>query len=244
MAKELPYFKFEPGAWDTGNIQLCTHEQKGVFIDLCALYWQRLSDLPYKLAVQKVCGGNATALDSLYADKIIDIQDGFICIDFLNEQLGEFENTGKINSENAKKGWIKRKNANPMRPHSDPNAIREEKSKGEKIKKDNTTVILQLPFESLDFWNAWTEWQQYKKEKKQRLTESTAKKQLKFLGAKPEKIAILIIEQSITHGWAGLFELKTQQNGTGFNKKQQQTDELIISHAKRWGSNAPQAREV
>jgi hypothetical protein len=35
-------------------------------------------------------------------------------------------------------------------------------------------------------------------------------------------------------------------NGTanGINKKQQQTDELIISHAKRWGSNPPQAREV
>jgi hypothetical protein len=136
MAKELPYFKFEPGAWDTGNIQLCTHEQKGVFIDLCALYWQRLSDLPYKLAVQKVCGGNATALDSLYDDKIIDIQEGFICIDFLNEQLGEFENTGKTNSENAKKGWIKRKNATAMRLHSDPNAIREEKIKVDKIKVD------------------------------------------------------------------------------------------------------------
>jgi hypothetical protein len=115
-----------------------------------------------------------------------------------------------------------------------------EKGQEEVQVKDTRPRILDLPFESLDFWNAWTEWEQYKKEKKQKLTESTAKKQLKFLAGRPEKIAILIIEQSITQGWAGLFDLKSQTNGTGFNKKQQQTDELIISHAKRWGNNSTQ----
>jgi uncharacterized LabA/DUF88 family protein len=34
MAKELPYFKFEPNQWENGNIQICSHEEKGVFIDL------------------------------------------------------------------------------------------------------------------------------------------------------------------------------------------------------------------
>lgn len=132
MAKELPYFKFEPGQWDTGNIQLCTHEQKGIFIELCSLYWQRLGDLPYKLAVQKVCGGNATALESLCQAQIIHNEEGFLCIDFLNEQLQEFENIGKTNSKNAKDGWIKRKDATAMRPHSERNAIREEKRRGDK----------------------------------------------------------------------------------------------------------------
>jgi hypothetical protein len=137
MAKELPYFKFEPNQWENGNIQMFSHELKGVFMDLCSMYWSRLGDLPYKLAVGKICNGNATALDLLYEENIFAIKDGFICIDFLNEQLLEFENTSKINSENARIGWEKRrKNATALKSQSDPNAIREDKSKEDKIKKD------------------------------------------------------------------------------------------------------------
>jgi hypothetical protein len=59
MAKELPYFKFEPDAWENGNIQMCSKSQKGLFIDLCSIYWARLGELPYALALQKHCNGDA-----------------------------------------------------------------------------------------------------------------------------------------------------------------------------------------
>ncbi len=101
MAKELPYFKFEPSQWENGTIQMCSFEAQGVFISLCSMYWQRLGELPYKLAVGKICKGNATALDSLIEDEIIKVIDGDICIDFLNEQLSEFESTSKVNSEKS-----------------------------------------------------------------------------------------------------------------------------------------------
>jgi len=92
------------------------------------MYWQRLGNLPYKLAVQKICNGNATALDSLCDEGIIKVIEGDICIDFLNEQLSGFENTSKVNSENARSGWLKRKkHATALQPHSERNAIREEK---------------------------------------------------------------------------------------------------------------------
>ena len=39
MAKELPYFKFEPNQWENGNIQMMSREDKGLFIDLCSMYW-------------------------------------------------------------------------------------------------------------------------------------------------------------------------------------------------------------
>lgn len=144
MAKELPYFKFEPNQWENGNIQICSREHKGLFIDLCCMYWSRLGDLPYKLAVQKLCGGNAVALDSLYADNIIKIESGLIRIDFLEEQLNEFKLTAEINSKNAKEGWDKRrkvletlkKDATPLPTQSDPNAIREEKKKEEEKKEE------------------------------------------------------------------------------------------------------------
>lgn len=65
-----------------------------------------------------------------------------------------------------------------------------------------------------DVQAAWIEWEQYRKEKKQKLTPSTAKKQMEFLGGRAGPEAIAIINQSITNGWTGLFELKTNNNGT------------------------------
>lgn len=123
------------------------------------MYWQRLGNLPYKLALQKVCGGNATALDSLIEENVIKLIDGDLCIDFLNEQLSGFENTSKTNSENARNGWLKRRNnAAAMRPHSDPNAIREEKIKEDKKKEDKTNtaadaVTVWPSFD--DFWDMY-----------------------------------------------------------------------------------------
>mgnify|MGYP006921341893 FL=1 len=178
MAKELPYFKFEPNQWENGNIQICSRECKGLFVDLCCMYWSRIGNLPYKLAVQKLCGGNAVALDSLYEDNIIKIEDGFIRIDFLEEQLNEFKLTAETNSKNAKDGWEKRrkaletlkKDATALPTQSDPNAIREEESKEEK-KIENNIEERKLKFADTlkpfldtygkdmlnDFYYYWTE---------------------------------------------------------------------------------------
>ena len=73
------------------------------------MYWSRLGDVPLKLAQQKLCDGNATALNSLCDEKIIELIEGNIYIKFLSEQLNEFEDTSKQNSKNAKEGWIKRR---------------------------------------------------------------------------------------------------------------------------------------
>jgi hypothetical protein len=144
MAKELPYFKFEPNEWENGNIQILSREDKGLFIDLCAMYWARLGDLPLKLAIQKLCGGNAVAFNSLCEEEIIEVIDGNIYIKFLSEQLGEFKDTSKTNSKNAKLRWDKvnnskalsERNAVASKSQCDGNAIREEKIIEEKIKEN------------------------------------------------------------------------------------------------------------
>lgn len=140
MAKELPYFKFEPNQWENGNIQMVTREDKGLFIDLCSMYWSRVGDLPLKLAVQKLCGGNATALESLSNEKIIAIEDDKIIIQFLDEQLSEFEDASEKNRRNALSGWEKRRktqkntsNAVASKSHSETDAIREDKIREEEI---------------------------------------------------------------------------------------------------------------
>jgi hypothetical protein len=174
MAKELPYFKFEPNQWDNGNIQMLSREDKGLFIDLCSMYWSRLGDVPLKLAIQKLCAGNATALSSLCDEKIIEVIDGNIFIKFLSEQLNEFEDTSKQNSKNAKDGWIKRRkqrdeserNATALNSQCENDAIREDK-----IREDNSIDSRKLKFAATlkpfvdqfgrdtlkDFYDYWTE---------------------------------------------------------------------------------------
>lgn len=152
MAKELPYFKFEPNEWENGNIQMLSREEKGLFIDLCSMYWSRLGDVPLKLAIQKLCGGNATALISLCDEKIIDIIDDYIFIKFLSEQLCEFEEVSKRKSKNALDGWKKRRelkglsnrNATALISQCENDAIREDKIIEDKIIKDkkNNSVPL------------------------------------------------------------------------------------------------------
>ena len=148
MAKELPYFKFEPNQWENGNIQICTRDDKGLFMDLCSMYWSRLGDVPFKLAVQKLCNGNATAFDTLIKENIFTIIDDRICIDFLNEQLSEFENLSKTNSDNARIGWEKRKkNATASKSQYESDAIREDKIREEKeddIKILNNSLLSEI----------------------------------------------------------------------------------------------------
>jgi len=152
MAKELPYFKFEPNEWENGNIQIFSHAEKGIFIDLCSMYWSRLGDVSYKLAVQKICGGNANALQSLCDGKIFDIIDDNIYIKYLSEQLAEFENVSERNSKIAREGWEKRRkqkdiserNANALQSQSERNAIREDK----RI-EDNINIHFDI------FWNLY-----------------------------------------------------------------------------------------
>ena len=145
MAKELPYFKFEPNAWENGNIQMLSREDKGLFIDICSMYWSRLGELPEKLVIQKLCGGNTNALNLLCEENIIELIEGNIYIKFLTIQLSEFENKSGQNSKNAKEGWEKRRkqkeeskrNANALNTQSEIDAIREEDIKEDKKKEGN-----------------------------------------------------------------------------------------------------------
>jgi hypothetical protein len=173
MAKELPYFKFEPNQWENGNIQMFSREDKGLFIDLCSMYWSRLGDVPLKLAIQKLCAGNATAFDSLIKEGIFTVENDFVCIDFLNEQLSDFEDTSKQNSKNAKERWEKyrklkaesERNATALNPQYENDTIREDKIIKDNIEERKVNFANSLkPYLQLygpnmlnDFYAYWTE---------------------------------------------------------------------------------------
>lgn len=138
MAKELPYFRFEPSEWDNGNIQICSRESKGLFIDLCSIYWSRLGELPYALALQKLCNGNKDALQELVDAEILGVIEGQIVIEFLDEQLSERGQVSEKRRNAAKKRWS---DANALQVESKSNAKRREENIKEEKKKEESKTL-------------------------------------------------------------------------------------------------------
>lgn len=242
MAKELPYFKFEPNEWENGNIQMLSREDKGLFIDLCCMYWSRLGDLPYRLAIQKVCGGNANALTPLLEDDIISINDNdIIVISFLQEQLNEFTNISSQNSKNAKEGWIKRRelkelserNATAYNSQSESDAIREDKRREEEIKKHNKfdfkKSLLSFGFNS-DLVNEWLKIRKSKKLTNSEVAYKDFIKNIELNGNDKN----YILEQCVIKSWGGFkSDWLVKQNNIN-NVSSISSDELIKQFNKQF----------
>ena len=148
MAKELPYFKFEPNQWDNGLIQMYPRAVKGLFIDLCSSYWSRLGDMPYAFVLQKLCNGEEDVLQELLNSEIITVNDNKIHVEFLDEQLRERAEISEKRAEVAKERW---KNANDMQLHSKRGTIK--KRREEKRKEENRKEDIHIP--------AWDEFKEY-----------------------------------------------------------------------------------
>lgn len=102
MSKELPYFKFIVTDWLTGDIILEELDVQGLFINICALYWRKSGNLNIN-EINRRYPNKATALKVL-TDRFISVNDGILCINFLNEQLHEREQKSVINSKNGSLG--------------------------------------------------------------------------------------------------------------------------------------------
>ena len=218
MAKELPYFKFEPNQWENGNIQICSKEDKGLFIDVCCMYWSRLGELPFKLVIQKLCNGNANALQGLIDAEIIGINNDLILIDFLDNQLNEFQETSEKRANAANKRW---KNASAMQVQCKSNAIREEKRREKKRKEDNRKRFTP-PAQSQVF--------DYLIEKvhSKRIAEIEAEKFFNHYTSNDWKVGKNKMKdwQAAARGWIG--RIKDYSNN-GYVKK---SNEIILEHPK------------
>lgn len=101
MAKGLPYFKFFPTEWMAGDISFESYELQGLFISICALYWQKGGDLSVQDVEKRY--KVATAINSL-SERFFNVENGKISISFLDEQLTERGHVSVINKANGSKG--------------------------------------------------------------------------------------------------------------------------------------------
>lgn len=100
MAKELPFFKFEISEYMFGRIQKQPLDVQGTFINLCCRYWHKLGELSYADARLDFTPAH---IDALAAARIIKDDEGYVVINFMDEQLNERAEASKVNSIKGKK---------------------------------------------------------------------------------------------------------------------------------------------
>lgn len=108
MAKNFPYFKFTVSEWMTGDIVFESLSTQGLFINICALYWQRDGNLSIEDINKRY--KNPVELSDLI-DRFVEVENDIISIKFLDEQLIDANHVSKVNSENGKKSAESRANA-------------------------------------------------------------------------------------------------------------------------------------
>ena len=145
MAKELPYFQFEPAEYLTGDISFCSLSAQGLFIIICSYYWNRRCTLTKEQFLKRV--NKPEEFKELVDENIISIENNFIKIAFLDEQIDSALKLSQVNSANGKKGGAKKGNTNAKKqPTNKPEvnekqSIRQEETIQEEIKEDKTITI-------------------------------------------------------------------------------------------------------
>lgn len=158
MAKELPYFKFEPAEYLTKDISFCSLSAQGLFINICSYYWQRNCKLTKEQLLKRL--NHETELNELIQEGVIDLIENNIFIKFLDNQLNEVEIKSKTNSINGGKGGRPKKNPieTETKPKQNPNEsetisetkgiredkIIEDKIIEDKIKENNSKANLEI----------------------------------------------------------------------------------------------------
>ena len=154
MAKELPYFKFEPAEYLTKDISFCSLSAQGLFINICSYYWQRNCKITKSQLLKRL--DYEDEFDELIFEGVIDLDENeYIIVKFLDNQLSTVEEKSKINSTNGSKGGRPKKNIaiNPIETETKPklNPI-ESETKGireDKIKENNININLSVNWDAL-----------------------------------------------------------------------------------------------
>lgn len=107
MAKELPYFQFEPAEYLTKDISFCSLSAQGLFINICAFYWQRECQLTKTQVLRRF--NYPDVLKELIQEGIIKTDENEnIVIYFLLTQYESIVEKKSNDSEKGKIGNLKR----------------------------------------------------------------------------------------------------------------------------------------
>jgi hypothetical protein len=123
---ELPYFKFFPSQWISGDINYLSYELQGAFIQACCHYWSKDCDMTYDKLTMRI---DKKYIDELIKQKLI-INNKKITIKFMDEQHKERKQAHEDRVKNGRKGG--NATAKLKRSSSDTTALRKDKKRKEK----------------------------------------------------------------------------------------------------------------
>lgn len=135
MSKHLPFFKFNSSEWLTGNISYESFHLQGVFIRVCAEYWNRSNQLTVDEA--KLRTQDALSIDTLIEKGYIKNKKNKIVISFLDEEKIEIESKRKVLSESGRKGGLSKAKGSLKRGSS----IKEEDIDKEKEEEETKPAL-------------------------------------------------------------------------------------------------------
>ena len=156
---------------------------------------------------------NSDKIESIINDFELFVVDGDLFgSESIERRLNERKEKSRKAKESANYRW---KNANALRMHSECNAIKEKKVKEKKEKKENNNEdwILKVDDKFKDTVSMYLDYRKGRKEsyKTEKSFMLMVNKLIQMSGNNPI-IAKQIVEQSMINNWAGLFELKQNNN--------------------------------
>ena len=247
MAKENPWFKFEPAEWMFGRIQRQTPEVKAVFIDLICMYWHKQCNMSVEDA--ELDFGSENIL-TLLSNKIIfeDEKDNII-INFLDSQMDGIKETSNkaskagLASAAKRKAIAEQKATTVEQPLNDrtTDKIREDKIIQDNKKEDNTEgdkpPVFMFKKSLLDYGlekQLVDDWLKIRKNKKATNTETSLKSfisEIEKAGREKNEVFKIIVES----GWSGFKAswLDKDENKDPTGRKQPDTIEDFEFETKK-----------
>ena len=148
MAKELPYFKWFPSEWVTGDITLCDMEAQGIFANLICYYWMKNCSMSLANAKQRFSKHEAS-FESLLKQDIIKVDENEnIIIDFLDEQMNEFINVSEKRAIAGARGG--KANAKQMLSKAKAKSSNKDKDVDKDVDKENIPSFDEFKNDALD----------------------------------------------------------------------------------------------
>jgi hypothetical protein len=212
MAKELPYFQFEPAEYLTKDVSFCSLSAQGLFINICSYYWQRQCELSKDQFLKRF--NYTDEFNELVKEGVIDLEGDKIIVKFL---LSQYIKATQFSKEQSRKGSLggrpKKPNESQIKPELNPNesqikAIREDKIKEDKIieKEIKDKPMVFSFFKSLKNLgaddNLINDWLKVRKAKRLTNTETAFKLfEREFL--KTQKDVNFVLTKCIEKSWGG-----------------------------------------
>lgn len=132
----LSWFKFTPSDWIMGKIQRTSEITQSRFMRLICLYWNKQCVLSYEDAEIEI---DKEHIDILLSKKIIKVENDFLVIEFLNEQMGTISETSQKRKEAVLQRWAKVKQKDTSVLNKDTSVLQSDtdKIREDKIRKEN-----------------------------------------------------------------------------------------------------------